>query len=914
MAAEPELDLDQGEAARATPRPAVGRALLVALGAGLLGGAVAGAGDAAWSWRPAAQFLAGAKDRLGLVGYCAGAYALVGAALAVLWTVVGVALLRGTRLGDVLAFLRAEHERRRQRDPGSAISGLAMALAGVPALGLALAVAHRLAMPLMARRNPELVVASIVAMTVAALALAGVTALFLARGLELPLGRLAQRGRLGRALTHWLAPGLAAGALTAVGAALLLTRTWETARLLPLRPLAATLAVMACTAASVPAARAALLVGRGRSRWQALMMGGSVTLAAMALGRCGDAEPVMKAARDFTGLGGPVARVVRRAIDRDRDGFSPLLGGGDCDDGDDRVHPGAIEVPGDGIDQNCLAGDASDAEAAPELRWRQVPPTAAGGNLLLITIDTLRADHLGAYGYSRPTSPAIDQLAAEGTVFVNAWAHAPSTRYSMPAILSGRLPLEVAYDHSISGWPGLAPEALTLAEVVRPLGLVTGAITNYWYFDQQHGLAQGFDEHDNDNARLHAAIPGQGPAATRGSSAREQTDKAIEFVQRHRDQRWLLWVHYYDPHYEYEPHPDVPAFGEGRVDRYDGEIRYTDDQLRRLLAALRDVGLYDRTVIAITGDHGEGFGEHGVDLHGYHLYAAQTKVPLIIRVPGLAARRSTTPVGHVDVLPTLANLAGADPHQPSPGAGTDQPLAALAMGQSLVELLTGAPDRERTVWQQLSFEGAHEQRGAATGRCHVIYHASPTTSWEAYLVDRDPDETRDVIASGQCDATRAELERWHDATSASAAAARALLPGRPELQAPLMLDLGAGARLLALTAPGRVRAGDKVTIEWTFEARAAMAPGWKVFVHVEGPSRFTGDHAPPLPLEWWRPGQYVRYSSTLHVPTNAPAGRYTLWVGLWRGAKRQPAHTAVGGVVLPIEHDRAAVATLEVAP
>jgi len=216
--------------------------------------------------------------------------------------------------------------------------------------------------------------------------------------------------------------------------------------------------------------------------------------------------------------------------------------------------------------------------------------------------------------------------------FDEGWAHAPSTRYSMPAILTGRLPLDVYYDTSVEGWPGLSQKATTLAEVLTPLGYLSGAITNYWYFDRSRHMDQGFAEYDNENARLHNAVAGAGPEQTKGSSAREQTDKAIGFVQRHASQKWFLWVHYYDPHYGYEPHPGIPAFGSDQVAMYDGELAYTDQQIGRLFDSLRAQGLYDKTIVVVTGDHGEGFGEHGIKLHGYHLYAPQTKVPFLLRV------------------------------------------------------------------------------------------------------------------------------------------------------------------------------------------------------------------------------------------------------------------------------------------
>lgn len=874
--------------------------------AGALAGAVIGIGDTAWGWRGAGQFLAGLSDKLALGMHAAAGYALLGAALGVCGAAALLVLSRGTRLGELRRAARAAHDERRARDPASAVTFLALVLAGVPMLAAAGVLAHRLAVPLLARRHPELVALSILLLGLGALVAAAIAASLAGRALEVPLGALARRRALGRVLTSPLAPALAAVLLTGAGLGALAMSHWATARLLPLRAPVAAALWLALALVAAPLARRALARVTGRARW---LWAAAAVLAMSAFARCGASAGVQKAARAHTALGGALSAAVRQAIDRDRDGFSPVLAGGDCDDGDPRIHPGATELVGDGIDQNCLAGDAR-AAAAHDLRWHREPlPVPPDANLLLITLDTVRADHLGTYGYPRATSPAIDQVAAEGTVFLNGWAHAPSTRYSMPAIVTGRLPLDVAYDTSLEGWPGLADEAITLAEVLRPLGLVTGAITNYWYFDAHRGMAQGFEEYDNDNARLHSAIPGHGPAATAGSSSREQTDKALAFVERHAGQRWFLWVHYYDPHYEYEAHPEVPPFGTTRLDRYDGEIRFTDDQLGRLFDELRRRGLYDKTVIAITGDHGEGFGEHGIELHGYHLYAAQTKVPLIVRAPGLAPRRAVTEAGHIDLLPTLANLLGA----PGPGSdGAPPPLLASAMGQSLVDVVAKGEERERTIWQQLSYEGRHELRGAVTRRCHVIYNASPATSWEVYRLDEDPQEQRDLGGSGACAETARALAEQYDTSVAAAGAT--LLPARPKLEAPLALRLGDAVELVELVVPRQARPGQTLELRWTFEARAPLPPGWKVFLHVEGPASLRGDHAPPLPFEWWRPGQLVQYTTSLRLPAHAAPGTYTLWTGLWKGASRMPAQLGPGATPLRIERDRALVATIEVAP
>jgi arylsulfatase A-like enzyme len=589
---------------------------------------------------------------------------------------------------------------------------------------------------------------------------------------------------------------------------------------------------------------------------------------------------------------GEALAAARSHLDFDGDGYARALGGGDCDDREPLFHPGAPDLPGDGFDADCDGEDATDP-LPPPAAMAALPDTVPPNlDLLLITIDTLRDDHLGCYGYPRPTSPVIDALAAEGALFENGWAHAPSTRYSMPAIAAGRWPSAITWDESI-WWPRLGPDVRTTAQALHDAGYFTGALFSFNYFAlaDRRGFERGVDEYHAERAALHVAI--NGPMESRGSSSREVTDDAIAFVDAHREKKFFLWLHYYDPHLSYETHAEVPSFGTSRIDRYDGEIRFTDMHLGRLIAHLRKVGLWDRTAVVLTGDHGEGFGEHGVTEHGFDLYPPQTKVPFIVRVPGVAPRRVRVPVGHIDIAPTLLNLA----------RGSSDP---AFFGRSLIQDVVGppAPDTEtRAVFQEVTSERG-KKRALATTTRHLVWNAVPGDTTECYDRVRDPAEEHDIWQQGDdgsCAALARVLKRLvaglalpPDATEKylQAVTAPGLAPPPPPAYA-VQAALGDAVLVRGYDVNATtVAAGTTLDVRYHFAAGKPLAPGWRLFVHLEGPNGYRNlDHVPVdglMPLERWRTGQIVRDRQRIPIPPSTPSGTYTVYIGAFRGAERLP--------------------------
>jgi len=281
-------------------------------------------------------------------------------------------------------------------------------------------------------------------------------------------------------------------------------------------------------------------------------------------------------------------------------------------------------------------------------------PASDRPSLLLVTIDTLRADHVGVYGAAGARTPTLDRLAAEGTRFETAIASAPLTLPSHASILTGLYPPHHGVRYN--GVSRLQPSFQTLTEQLRDAGYATGAVVGSYVLAGKYGLDQGFDHYDDDTQSR--GNPAERPAS-------EVTDAALAWLEG-AERPFFLWVHYYDPHERYAPPPPFATRFAGRP--YDGEIAYVDSELGRLLESLGARGALDETLIAVTSDHGESLGEHAELAHSYSLYDAVLAVPLVFRGPGVPrARVVKGVVRSVDVAPTLSSLLGLAPLAGSDG-------------------------------------------------------------------------------------------------------------------------------------------------------------------------------------------------------------------------------------------------------
>jgi arylsulfatase A-like enzyme/Tfp pilus assembly protein PilF len=379
-----------------------------------------------------------------------------------------------------------------------------------------------------------------------------------------------------------------------------------------------------------------------------------------------------------------------------------------------------------GIFAWLAASQRADPQAGRDPAASTVRPRSA----LLITLDTMRADRLGAYGYSSARTPNLDALARRGVRFDDATAPAPITGPSHAAILTGMLPGRLSvFDNATTALP---ESASTIAEVLSPKGFATGAFVGAFILDRPYGFAQGFDTFESGFSRVDS-----GTEANTERPANEVVDEALAWLSSvPGDLPFFGWVHLYDAHVRYSPPaPFSPD--------YDGEVAFVDQQVGRLLAALRARGTMDSTLVIAIGDHGESLGEHGEDEHGVFLYDAVLRIPFIATGPGVKAGHVVAEqVRALDVVPTILDLLGIAVPQGSDGVS----LKPLLEGGTRTQI---PPSYAESLYPKLHF-GWSDLRAIRADGWKAIDAPKP----ELYNLREDPREQNNLYASQRALADR----------------------------------------------------------------------------------------------------------------------------------------------------------------
>jgi choline-sulfatase len=358
---------------------------------------------------------------------------------------------------------------------------------------------------------------------------------------------------------------------------------------------------------------------------------------------------------------------------------------------------------------------------------RQAEKSGRNYNVVLITIDTIRADHVGAYGDRDAQTPNIDALAAAGARFDEAVSPVPLTLPAHASILSSTLPLH----HGVrnNGGNPFPANRETLAGLFRQARYRTGAFVGAFVLDHRFGLDRGFDVYDDAIPRNPAASS-QFDAERRGG---EVVDRALAWLQQKDSRPFFAWIHLYDAHAPYEPPEPYRTRFSQRL--YDGEIAYVDEQVGRVVAEIRRQNAEERTIVAVVGDHGEALGEHGELTHGLLLYEPTLRVPFVIVAPGLIPPSVVRqPVGTVDLATTIAALAGS--HFPD-GNRDGRDLSAALMKKE--EPAQSTPYSETEYPKSFGWSGLAALR---RGRDKLIASPDP----ELFDLAADPGETRNRLA------------------------------------------------------------------------------------------------------------------------------------------------------------------------
>ena len=413
-------------------------------------------------------------------------------------------------------------------------------------------------------------------------------------------------------------------------------------------------------------------------------------------------------------------------------------------------------------------------------------------NLLLITLDTTRADRIHAYGFDGIETPNLDRVAREGVLFEEAVAPAPLTLPAHSSIFTGKFP--PAHGVRDNGGFFLDDRETTLAERLQSRGFTTGGFVGAYVLDHKWGIAQGFQTYFDDFDLSKYQSLSLGSVDRPGN---EVADHALAWLERAGSSRFFGWVHFYDAHSPYDPPEPFKSRYEGHP--YVGEIAFVDSQVGRLLAYLDAHDLTRHTVVIVMGDHGESLGEHGEATHGFFVYQSTMHVPLLIRAPYdvMAGRRVSEVVRSIDILPTALELLGVNADE-------------RFEGTSVVPLMTGAKKElglaaySEAIYPRFHF-GWSDLRSLTAGRYKFVAAPRP----ELYDLQQDPTESRNIYPERQAlgDRMNQELVALESRMSSTASAPRAAVEVDPDARERLAA-LGYVGTFVTAAAPDRAGLAD----------------------------------------------------------------------------------------------------------
>ncbi|MFT3699726.1 MAG: sulfatase-like hydrolase/transferase [Kofleriaceae bacterium] len=578
---------------------------------------------------------------------------------------------------------------------------------------------------------------------------------------------------------------------------------------------------------------------------------------------------------------------IRTATDLDRDGYGSLLGENDCAPFDSSIHPGARDIPDDGIDQNCDGHDFSlKTPPVPTGPHLPVPDQfqKKDWNILFITIDTVRYDHTSFGGYldgpkHRDTTPRLAELVKRSTSFTFCNAPSAGTMASIPAIITSKFfHSGLALDENMPAGspPKLKPENTTLPEIMKRGGYRTGVIASHEYWNDW-GMDQGVDDYDNSIGKV--PDPWRAPAD-------KVTDHALAWISKEQGHKWFLWAHYIDPHGRYVAHTDVADWNQdAEQDKYDAEIKWTDQQIGRLLDQLQRLPSTPNTIIVITSDHGDSMGEHTVPLgtHGTALFRELQHVPMIFYIPDNAPHTIGGAVSNLDIVPTLAEITGIDVHDLTFEGKSEVPA-----------IFYNKEDHDRIVFAETN--APTPQRAAISEAWKLIYYLQ-TNIYELYDLKADPWEHTNLAPKRPpaFDTMKAALDAWLERVVYSRDANfnqanerikdLVVADAKPAVTAKGQTLDGGKIEILGIDSVAPLKAGQKADLRVYFRTNERTAKGYKFLLAawpidpatwkpsdptgdkiVKSPLRATADGF--FPTDRWREKEVVRDKFDLAIPAD----------------------------------------------